>query len=67
MKSPIVCGLLLLAMLSACAPTDKAASAKPAFEIAKDARADLDKAKAVAAEQEKAAADAKQKIDEQTQ
>ena len=57
----------MITLLSACSPSEKAASEKPAYEIAKDERADLVKAKTVAAEAEKAATEATQKIDEQTQ
>ena len=72
MKLPIASSLPLISMLivismAACSPTDKAASEKPAFEIAKSERADLAKAKLIAAEVEKATAEAKQNIDEQTQ
>lgn len=72
MKISIASSLLLVWMLivismAACSPTDKVASEKPAFEIAKSERADLAKAKLIAAEAEKVAAEAKQNIDEQTQ
>ena len=67
MKLSISVLFLLIACLCACSPAGKASGDKPALEIAKSEYADLAKAKAVAAELEKAAAQAKQNVDEQTQ
>lgn len=67
MKLHMFIVLVFATLLIACSPAKKAASADPAFEIAKSQRDELAKADAISAEMEKAVAAEKQKIDEQSQ